>query len=248
MSVHLFLRRPSVYIYIYIYTRTTRALRARLGSSQFQPLPVSQLSADATQTCNVRSHPQMVRIWAEYVSRTWTEKRRFQTRRSKKIPRAFQGGGQERSKGQPEKIARAPRAPREARRGPQKVPGRSTGGSQEATQEGSIIAPKCSQESPGKCPQKAEEAPKGPQSQGPTGPLRSALRSAQRKAEEGSGRAPRVAPECPQEELQEGPKRPQQERQNGTQKSTTAPGGLQQGTKQLPNMASRGGPERSKIA
>ena len=39
-----------IYICIYICTRTTRALRARSGSSQFQPLPVSQLSADATHT------------------------------------------------------------------------------------------------------------------------------------------------------------------------------------------------------
>ena len=126
--------------------------------------------------------------------------------------------------------------------------GRSTGGPQEASQEGSNIAPELVTREPWEVPpKKAEEALKGPQSEGPTGPLRSALRRPQRKAEEGSGRAPRVAPESPQEGLQEGPKKPQQERQNGPQKSTAAPGGLQQGTKWLPKMASRGGPEQSNI-
>ena len=38
------------YIYIYIYTRTTRALRARLGSSKLQPVTNSQLHAGARRT------------------------------------------------------------------------------------------------------------------------------------------------------------------------------------------------------
>ena len=121
--------------------------RARLGSSQFQPLPVSQLSADATQTCNVRSHPQMVRIWAEYVSRTWTEKRRFQTRRSKKIPRAFQGGGRRGPKGSPRRSHERP--------GPQERLEEGHKKSQEEAQAGPKRRPKRARSLPQNAPKRA---------------------------------------------------------------------------------------------
>ena len=161
---------------------------------------------------------------------------------------------QERSRGGAGEVQRAAREDRTSAPGPKRGSKRATKSPRKEHRRvprgdprGLDHCPKMLPREPWEVPPKGGRGSKRTPKPRPTGPLRSALRSAQRKAEEGSGRAPRVAPECPQEELQEGPKRPQQERQNGTQKSTTAPGGLQQGTKQLPNMASRGGPERSKM-
>ena len=101
-------------------------------------------------------------------------------------PKSVPRGGQERSKGQPEKIARAPRAPREARRGPQ-----------QASQEGLKRAP-------GSAPRKAEEAPKAPKAKARQHPKKEKAqeecrRCLRKSPKSGAKMAPRGAPRRPGE-------------------------------------------------